>query len=399
MKILRIIYEWPPPWIGLAPAPYEMTKSQIKLGHEIDVLCGRWPNAGPIEQVHNVNLHPVWRAPLQGTIALTSSILIFFKYLSFRKRQEVDIIHSHGHFGIWIYLYRSFLIRFFPWAKELQTPLVVQFHNTVKGRQVKLENNDTPIKNISKFLDWPLAEIADRTAIRIADAYVFVSEDLKKEAIEYYKADPSKCYVIETGVNTDSFFQIGPDEKAKTRIEMKMEPSDKLILNVGAIVERKNIHLLVDSLAFLPKNYKLMLMGSGDADYMDKISENILAKHLKDRVIWIDYTPYPQVPIAYQAADIFVLPSSFEGLPKAAMESLACGTQVLASGFRLENDISGIEYLTSIKPEDIAAQIKDMIQNPRQVDIYNVTKKYSWDVQAAVLEKVYAAAKENNLKQ
>ena len=46
MKILRIVYDWPPPWYGLAPAPYEMTVAQTKLGHTIDVFCGRWPRAG-----------------------------------------------------------------------------------------------------------------------------------------------------------------------------------------------------------------------------------------------------------------------------------------------------------------------------------------------------------------
>ncbi|MFC1722068.1 glycosyltransferase family 4 protein [Patescibacteria group bacterium] len=398
MKIARIIYEWPPPWLGLAPAPYEMTTAQIKLGHEFEVFCGRWPKAGPIELVKNVKLFPVWRAPLQGTIALTSSIVILFRYLFQRSKVKHDLIHAHGHFGLWIYAYRFLLEKYFPWAKELETPLVVQFHNTVAGRRIKLEQDNKSIKVVSQYIDWPLAELSDRLAIKIADAYVFVSEDLKKEAIEHYSADPDKCFVIETGVNTRNFYYVGPEETAKTRIEMGLEAADKIILNIGAMVERKNIHLLVESLEFLPKNYKLVLMGSGDEEYMDKINATIVTKHLKERVIKIGYTPYPQVPIAYQAADLFVLPSSFEGLPKVAMESLACGTQVLASGFKIEKEIMGIEYLDNIEAKYMAEKIKDMIQNPRKVDIYTVGKYYSWDVQALVLENVYAKAKENHQK-
>ena len=49
MKIARIIYDWPPPWSGLAPHPYELTLAQLKLGHEVEIFCGRWPHAGGFE--------------------------------------------------------------------------------------------------------------------------------------------------------------------------------------------------------------------------------------------------------------------------------------------------------------------------------------------------------------
>ncbi len=398
MKIARIIYEWPPPWLGLAPAPYEMTKSQVKLGHVFDVFCARWPKSGPIAGLDKVEFHPVIRVPIQGTISLTSSVLIFFKYLSWRRKNEVNLVHAHGHFGIWIYAYRKILKKHFPWANEVKAPLVVHFHNTVKGRKVKLEETESDIKPISKYIDWPLAELSDRIAIKTADACVFVSEDLKKEAIEHYKADPNKCFVVESGVNTDTFVPVNPEEKIKTRIELKIAPGDKIILNAGAFVARKNIHMLVESLIYLPANVKLMLMGSGDSEYMDKINKTIIDNKLKDRVMMVDYTPYPQIPIAYQAADIFVLPSDFEGLPKVVTESLACGTQVLASGFKLQEEIGGLEYLEKVEVKYLAQKIQDMLQHPRTVDRYKVMRICSWDVKAQEMEQVYNYANKNHFK-
>ena len=398
MKIARIIYEWPPPWLGLAPAPYEMTKSQVKLGHVFDVFCARWPKAGPIVELDKAEIHSVFRVPLQGTIALTSSIMIFFKYLSWRKKNEVNLIHSHGHFGIWIYMYRRILQKHFPWAKEMKAPLVAHFHNTVKGRRVKLEENGKDVKPVSKYIDWPLAELSDRLAIKTADAYVFVSEDLKKEAIKYYKADPNKCFVVESGVNTETFVPVTPEEKVKTRIELKIDPADKIILNAGVLVERKNIHLLVEVLKYLPGNIKLMLMGSGETEYMDRINKTITDNKLKDRVIMVGYTPYPQIPIAYQAADVFVLPSNFEGLPKVVTESLACGTQILASGFRLQEDISGLEYLEKLDVPYIAERVQDMLNKPRIVDRHKVMRICSWDVKAQEMEQVYKYATKNHFK-
>ena len=43
MKILRIIYDWPKPWQGLASGPFEITNSQLNQGHEVEILCGYWP--------------------------------------------------------------------------------------------------------------------------------------------------------------------------------------------------------------------------------------------------------------------------------------------------------------------------------------------------------------------
>ncbi len=398
MKITRIVYEWPPPWMGLAPAPYELTRSQVKLGHEIDIFCGLWPKAGGPETLQNVKLHTVWRAPFQGTISFTSSLAMFLNYLQWRSRNQVDIIHAHGHFGLWIFLYRNILRKYFPWLKEMQTPLIVHFHNTVKGRRVKLEESEKEIKLISKILDWPLAELSDRLAVKTASACIFVSEKLRNEAIQYYKAQASRCYVVETGVNPEFFKPINPEEKAKTRIELRLNPQDKIILNVGALVERKNIHLIIESLTYLPKNYKLFLLGEGDESYTGKLDALIMEKKIKNRVIKVGYTPYPQIPIAYQSADLFVLPSSFEGQPKVVMESLACGTPVLGFGFRLEEEVTGLEYLENLEPMHIAEKISEMIKNPRQVDRYKIMKNYSWDVKAEQIEGIYKRVKENYLQ-
>jgi len=398
VRIVRMIYEWPPPWQGLAPAPYELTKSQVKLGHTFDIFCARWPRSGPIEGLNKVDFHPVLRAPIHGTTAFTSSVAVFMRYFTWRKHNKIDLIHSHGHFSIWLHWYRRRLEKHFPWLGEMKVPLVAHFHNTVKGRKVKLENAEKEIKNISKYIDWPFAEMADRWAVRSADACIFVSEELKQEAIKYYKANPEKCFVVETGVNTDTFTQVSPEEKIKTRIELKLEPTDKIILNVGAMVERKNIHFLVESLIHLPDNYKLLLMGSGEDAYMDKINGIIAQNKRKHRVVILGYTPYPQVPIAYQAADLFVLPSSFEGLPKAVMESLSCGLQSLVSGFKLSEDILGLEYLEETGPRHIAGRIKDMLEKPRVVDRYKIMRLYSWDTKAREVEEVYKYAKKNHLK-
>ncbi len=390
MKILRIVYDWPPPWDGLAPAPYEMTSAQVKLGHEVDVFCGRWPFAGPIETLKNVKLHPFLREPLRGTLNITTSPIVFFYYLFWRLKNVPDVIHSHGHFAIWIYAYRFFLKKFLPRSRELKIPLVAHFHNTVKGRWEKLEGHDKNIKPISKYLSWPLAQKSDEWATRCADACIFVSSETRNEAIKHYNADASKCFVVETGVNTELFTPIGPEEMVKTRAELGLAPHDKVILNNGAVVERKNIHLLIESLRFLPANYKLLLVGPhGDEEYESKILDVTSKYNLDHRIVRVGYTPYPQVPIVFQIADIFVLPSDWEGLPKVVLQSLACGVPALASGFEASQKIEGLVYLRGVTAENIARQVQEVIDSGASADLGFVRGNYSWHLMAKKVDQVY----------
>ncbi|EKD99754.1 MAG: glycosyl transferase group 1 [uncultured bacterium] len=391
MKILRLIYDWPPPWDGLAPGPYELTNAQVKLGHTVTVFCGRWPKAGSVETPVGVSVYPFFRAPFQGTMMLTTAVLMFFKYIFWRDDDEnhVDIIHSHGHFGIWIYLHRFILSKIFPWARELKTPLVVHFHNTVAGRWKAAKDKDIDIKPVSKYLDWPLAKLSDKLAVKVASACIFAGQDNLEDAINYYKADRSKCFLVESGVNTGMFKPIGQEEFEKTRRDLNLDLYDKVVLNNGAMVERKNIHLLVEALKFLPKEYKLMLVGPGDVLYLQKITDSIEVSKLKDRVIRVGYTPYKEIPVAFQAANIFVLPSGFEGFPKVVTQSLACGVPALVSGFKAKDPIKGLYYLEKLEPEYIAQRIREIVEGPREVDVGYIHEKFSWDMRARQLEVVY----------
>lgn len=393
MKILRIIYDWPPPWAGLVPGPFEITRTQAKLGHVIDVFCGRWPKSGPIEQVPGVTLHSFMREPLPGTLNLTTSFLLFSYYLKWRKKNNVDLIHSHGHFAIWIYLYRLLLKKFFPGAKELKTPLVVHFHNTVEGREQKLKQKNSPIKWYSQYISWPLGKLSDKWAVQVGDALIFAGVDNRDQAINYYNANPSKCFVLENGVNTRMFSSITREEWEKTRRELNLDPLDKVILNTGMMLERKNIHLLVEALIHLPENYKLMLVGPGDPDYLQRLTDLITKHHLQNRVIRVGYTPYLEQPISYQASDIFVLPSSFEGFPKVVMESLSCGVPILVSGFKFQEDIEGVHYITNLNASDIATQIKEIVENPNRVNVSKINNLYSWEAKMREVDKIYEFAK------
>jgi len=162
-----------------------------------------------------------------------------------------------------------------------------------------------------------------------------------------------------------------------------------IILNLGAQVERKNIHLLIEAISKLPHEYKLLLVGPSDSDYNIRLETQITELGVRDKVIRAAYTPYPQAPIAYQMSDLFVLPSSFEGLPKVVFEALSCGVPVLGSGFKVGDDIDGLNYLKDLEVDTIHSQIKTIVEQHQHVDRGRIVVHHSWDSKAHELEEVY----------
>ena len=104
-------------------------------------------------------------------------------------------------------------MKYFPWSDELSVPLVVHFHNTAKGRWVAMEEAGKYISPHSKYVQWPMEDLADKWALRVASAAVFVSRETLEEAKKYYSPDLKRCFVVESGVNTDLFVPKGDEEK------------------------------------------------------------------------------------------------------------------------------------------------------------------------------------------
>lgn len=389
MRILRIFYDWPGKWDGLAPAGYEITKEQLNQGHKVTLMCGFWRGTPP-ENLPNLNIISTFREPLTGLIFLTSSVILFFKYFAWRNKYKVDVIHSHGHFAIWIYYYRK-IVKKLPFLGnyEFDTVFITQFHNTFQGRWESLKKEGKEITFISEKLFYPLGVNNDKWALESSTACLFVSQNLLDEAVKYYNADPSKCFVIENGVNTEQFRAVSKQERAKTRDDLGFDEFDKVVINYGKMVPRKNITSLVQAMKLLPINYKLILIGDGPKNYNTQIINLIGDLGLSRRIKLYGYTTYNQVVVPLQASDIFVLPSDFEGLPKVILEALSTEVPVIYSGFDFQTPIPAAFKLPNKTPEIIAEYILKAIEEPQKIEIERFRLTFSWKTKVAAYENFY----------
>ncbi len=123
----------------------------------------------------------------------------------------------------------------------------------------------------------------------------------------------------------------------------------------GRLVAQKGFDRLIEALPWLPADmqWKLTILGEGPdhASLQDKIDQ----LGLKDRVTLggLSLHPWPQMA----AADMFLLPSRWEGLPNVALEALGVGTPVIAM-----RDAGGIDEIASLCPAGVV-QVVDTIQD------------------------------------
>ncbi len=118
---------------------------------------------------------------------------------------------------------------------------------------------------------------------------------------------------------------------------MGVKDDEVLLLSVGNLLPRKAHHVLVTALTQLharePElNWRLAIAGGGP-EY-DRLESMIAAANLGDRIHLLG--PRRDVPDLQAAADVFVLPSLWEGLPLVILEAMFAGNAIIAS------DVSGI---------------------------------------------------------
>src|SRR6185437_3137638 len=149
-----------------------------------------------------------------------------------------------------------------------------------------------------------------------------------------------------------------PRDKAQSQeyLARKYGLTVPFILYVGRIQARKNLPRLVEAYARLRKqglDAKLVLVGKKDWQ-SEQLMEKIKELGLQDSVVFPGFVPFDDLPIFYNAAEVFVFPSFFEGFGLPVVESMASGVPTITSfGSSLE-EVAGDGALL-IDPRDTSS--------------------------------------------
>lgn len=178
-----------------------------------------------------------------------------------------------------------------------------------------------------KYIVNPLARIL----YNHADHVVAVSEEVRKELVNYLGLQPEKVVAIENGYDIDNINKL-----AQENLNGKMESlliGKKVVMTAGRLAEPKGQWHLIRAFTVVVRHVPealLVILGTGE---LKKYLEELVKRcNLEDRVIFAGYVSNPYQYEKY--ADVFVLPSLYEGFPNALAEALCLGLPCVATDFR-----------------------------------------------------------------
>lgn len=176
------------------------------------------------------------------------------------------------------------------------------------------------------FFDKIIHTLKARYAVNHADVVVAVSEQTKRDIIQFFKIDPNKIRVIYQGCQ-DVFREYMADE-VRSQLISRFNLPKSFILNVGTIEERKNILSVVKVLRNIDTH--LVIVGS-DTEYTLLVKRYIKEFHLESKVSFLKGVSSQELAALYRSAQLFVYPSLFEGFGIPIIEALYSGTPVITS--------------------------------------------------------------------
>jgi glycosyltransferase involved in cell wall biosynthesis len=203
-------------------------------------------------------------------------------------------------------------------------------------------------------------------SVKRADHIITVSEYSKRDLVQTYGVHEGKITVTYEGAG-DQFVPCNR-EAAKEALARKYRIEGDFVLYLGRLQARKNLVRLVNAYA-RTRNvgfpHKLVLAGQ-----QDSLSQSVLLRirelKLENDVLLPGYVAAVDVPSFYNAADVFVYPSIFEGFGLPIMEAMACGTPVVTSQGSSLDEVAG-DAAVLVDPLDelsIADALNQVLADP-----------------------------------
>jgi glycosyltransferase involved in cell wall biosynthesis len=272
----------------------------------------------------------------------------FLPLFYFKKLDEVDILKTNQLKGSWVALIAKFL--------------------TNKKLIVRCGYEWLKVMEIEKKPWWKLqiAFFLEKLAYKNADKILVTSIGDKKFIEKRFKIASSKIKIIPNYIDIDLFKPLNL-KKEKNRICF-----------VGRVSPEKNLSNLIKAISGL--NVKLAIFGSGPL----KSDLQKFAKKLDSKVDFKGNIPNHKLPEELNKSELFILPSLYEGNPKALLEAMACGLPCIGTnveGIReiIKHKENG--YLCDIDTNSIRNTISELLKNE------NLRKILGQNARKTILEK------------
>ena len=341
---------------GMSVYIVELARELGKQGHLVDVYTRVHDPADPqiVNLGHNARLIHL----LAGKVEQIHKLAVY-RYLpdfahnleAFKKEHDLqyDMVFSHYWLSAWV-------------GQNLQlwwnVPHITMFHTL------------GAVKNAIGFGEnEPVLRIETEGEMARDCHHIITPTRKEKEALVFhYGASPEKISIVPCGVNLELF---QPLDKDTARQELGLG-DEQIILSVSRIEPLKGIEQLLKAIPLLKNNRgaRLLVIG-GDENSRGEIRKlRRLSRELgiEDCITFPGSVKQDRLPHYYSAADVCVVSSYYESFGLVALESLACGTPVVATDV---GNLKGIirqgetgYVVTSNEPGNLAEKIDRLLSQP-----------------------------------
>ncbi len=198
-----------------------------------------------------------------------------------------------------------------------------------------------------------LMSVYELVSSHLANAVVVESTTHKQRLANRFSVNPRKIFVVPNWVDSELFKPMPSALKEKGRIVF-----------VGSLNLVKNVFNLVDAVKGIPE-VRLYLVGDGP---LRKTLEQKLREDATKNVVILGAVQHARIPLELCKSEVFVLPSFFEGSPRALLEAMACGLPAIGSnvaGIReiIKNGITGL--MCDVNAESIRRTITALLSDSK----------------------------------
>lgn len=367
---------------GMSVYIREVARELGRQGHHVDVYTRVHDPADPriVDLGRNARLIHLEAGPEE-----TMHKLVLYSHLpdftcnleSYRRNSGLryDFVFSHYWLSGWVGRYLE---------RWWQVPHITMFHTlgAVKN-SLGIDEDEPELRIVNETV---LAQNCHRI--------IAATEREKDDLARRYGASPDSISVIPCGVDLELF---QPIEREIARHKLGVEDA-KMILFVGRIEPLKGVERLISAIPSLWDTERVKLMIVGGDEYsrqeINRLRRMSFDLGIEDSVTFSGMVDQKQLPCYYSAADVCVVPSYYESFGLVALESLACGTPVVATDVgHLKNLVKHGEtgyIVASNTPQHLADGLSMFLSRPARdmetaLSVRASVANYKW---ADIAEKI-----------
>lgn len=379
MKILEVIYRFPPSVGGSQKVVYELSKEFVKKGHDVTVLTSTSMDNNDVRGLSTSRGFSLKSSTYKKTKENMSGIKVYrfdplFQFWTFainpnlkrylkKNISKYDLVHVHGYQS-----YEAYIVSRL--SKKYNVNYVLTAHDIIS-------HHPGFFVFIKKIYDI----LFGRRILKRAKYLIALTKENYKQYLDIYN-NKNKVKIIPNGINTYN------KTKKDPKIMKKLGKPDKIILFLGRIVEYKGCQYILDALPEILKkhpNSKAVFAGI-DGGYTSTLKQKAKKLGIIDNCYFTgaidDIEPYLNL------ADVFVFPSRGEGFGLAPVEAMSVGVPaVLANMGGLKYVLKDIGGIPINMKKDISFQISNSV-----IDVFSGkisksdikkseknAKNYRWD--------------------